>query len=366
MSSGYTIVRTEAPAPTFDLTVVTVCRNVLPALKRTVASVLGQKATFPHLSIEHVVVDGASTDGTPAWLQEMKEAGKIETAISEPDKGIYDAMNKGINLARGAAVLFLNADDTFTHEDLTPCVMPILRGEVQSTAALTLRYSYSEAMLVLQDTASLYLNSPFCHQAFFTSARILRELGGFDSEHMRCSCDLELMYQVIEHYGLPKMFNTVVSNMPIGGFSTYAADMFFDEHLELLYRHRRNIIRRCTEIEEYRVLVLSRLMQYSLVIDAWQKHHRRIPEHVLQLREIGLMMVNSLTDKKQQRAARAAVAYLDTLIKEEKPSLWRTLILLCHYRANSIPLNSPFRSFMLGCRPLLRKLMAARKEKYRD
>ena len=364
MTTGYTIVRTEAPAPVFDLTVITVCRNVLPALKRTVASVLGQKAVFPHLRIEHVVVDGASEDGTPAWIQEMKEVGKIETAVSEPDKGIYDAMNKGINLARGAVILFLNADDTFTHEDLAPCVMPIVRGEVQATAALALRYSHSEAMLFLQDTASLYLNAPFCHQAFFVSAQLLRELGGFDSEHMLCSCDLELMYQVIERCGLPRLFDTVVSNMPIGGFSTHTADMFFDEHLELLYRHRRNIIRRCGGIEEYRVLVLSRLMQYSLEIDAWQKHHRRIPEHILQLREICHMMAVSLTDKKQQRAANAAIAYLDTLIQDEKPSLWRALILLRHYRANGIPLNSPFRSFMLGSRPLLRKFLAARKEKY--
>ncbi len=89
------------------LTVITVCRNAYIQLRRTIESVVAQ--TYPH--IEYIIIDGASTDDTPTLLKEW--APSIHQAISEPDRGIYDAMNKGIGLATGTYLCFLNAGDTF-------------------------------------------------------------------------------------------------------------------------------------------------------------------------------------------------------------------------------------------------------------
>ena len=79
------------PTHEIDLTIITVCRNARALLQLTLESVIEQKAK-ENLRIEHLIIDGASTDGTPEWLAELQAAGKIESYISEPDAGIYDAM----------------------------------------------------------------------------------------------------------------------------------------------------------------------------------------------------------------------------------------------------------------------------------
>jgi glycosyltransferase involved in cell wall biosynthesis len=92
------------------ISVITVVYNGLHDLKATLASIVSQ--SYQH--IEYIVVDGNSTDGTAEFL--AKEKG-ISCFISEPDKGIYDAMNKGLKLASGDYVLFMNAGDRFYSAD---------------------------------------------------------------------------------------------------------------------------------------------------------------------------------------------------------------------------------------------------------
>lgn len=97
------------------VSVVTVCRNDIEGLRRTVASV----AALRGVEVEHVVVDGASTDGTPRWLAAQSGI----RWVSEPDGGIYDAMNKGVAMASGDWVIFMNAADTFaTPDGLAPAM----------------------------------------------------------------------------------------------------------------------------------------------------------------------------------------------------------------------------------------------------
>lgn len=87
--------------------IVTVCRNAEKTIERTIRSVIAQ--TYPNK--EFVVIDGASSDGTRAILEKYRD--KIDVVVSEPDKGIYDAMNKGVSRATGDYVIFINADDYF-------------------------------------------------------------------------------------------------------------------------------------------------------------------------------------------------------------------------------------------------------------
>lgn len=90
------------------LSVITVVFNNVTDIERTLRSVIGQ--SYPH--IEYIVVDGASTDGTLEILQSYAgSGGGISTLVSEPDEGIYDAMNKGLALATGDYVLFMNSGD---------------------------------------------------------------------------------------------------------------------------------------------------------------------------------------------------------------------------------------------------------------
>lgn len=94
------------------VTVITVCFNSVKTVERTLQSVAEQD--WSH--IEHIVIDGASTDGTNSVI-EYYRAG-LAHFISEPDRGIYDAMNKGLALATGDIVCFLNADDFYATTDV--------------------------------------------------------------------------------------------------------------------------------------------------------------------------------------------------------------------------------------------------------
>ena len=89
------------------ISIITVCRNDLANLRETESSVHSQ--TYPLR--EWIVVDGASSDGTPAHLAAIDEPSL--RWMSEPDAGLYDAMNKGIALAKGDYVIFMNSGDAF-------------------------------------------------------------------------------------------------------------------------------------------------------------------------------------------------------------------------------------------------------------
>lgn len=93
--------------------IITVCYNAADDLKLTLASVAAQTMG----DYEHIIIDGASTDGSVELLIEAGIADARRMIVSEPDKGIYDAMNKGLGRAKGEYLIFLNAGDTFYDND---------------------------------------------------------------------------------------------------------------------------------------------------------------------------------------------------------------------------------------------------------
>lgn len=101
--------------------VVTITRNNLPGLQKTVKSVFHQTCR----NFEHIIIDGASNDGSQDYLQEIAE--KVPTVVSEHDNGIYDAMNKGLKRAAGEYVIFMNSGDCFADEN----VLAILGGVIE-------------------------------------------------------------------------------------------------------------------------------------------------------------------------------------------------------------------------------------------
>lgn len=107
MEGGKRTTRT-GPAPTPRISVVTVVYNGAAVLEKTIQSVLGQGLP----GLEYIIIDGGSTDGTVDMICAYE--GDLEYWVSERDRGIYDAMNKGIQLCRGEWVGLINADDTYT------------------------------------------------------------------------------------------------------------------------------------------------------------------------------------------------------------------------------------------------------------
>ncbi|RXE60893.1 glycosyltransferase, partial [Muribaculaceae bacterium Isolate-001 (NCI)] len=98
------------PKASQKITVVTVCYNAVKEIEKTIQSVISQ--TYDN--VEYIIVDGGSTDGTLDIIR--KYSSRITRWVSEPDKGIFDAMNKSAHMATGEYINFMNAGDLFFDE----------------------------------------------------------------------------------------------------------------------------------------------------------------------------------------------------------------------------------------------------------
>ncbi len=111
------------------LSVITVSYNAAATIEQAILSVVGQ--TYPH--IEYIIIDGESTDGTVDII--LKYEDQIAYWVSEPDQGIYDAMNKGIQRATGDYIYFLGADDCLLQTGTIEQIVPLLKEQVDILSA---------------------------------------------------------------------------------------------------------------------------------------------------------------------------------------------------------------------------------------
>lgn len=105
------------------ISIITAVFNAAGTIEETLLSVAQQS----HPEVEHVVVDGASSDATPEIIARHRD--KLTRVVSEPDHGVYDAMNKGIKRASGDVIGFLNADDVYASKDVLSRVVDIMERE---------------------------------------------------------------------------------------------------------------------------------------------------------------------------------------------------------------------------------------------
>ena len=225
-----------------SLTIVTPCLNAVATLPATLASVRAQG--YPGL--EHIVVDGGSCDGTVARL----EAAEGIRWISEPDRGLADALNKGIAMARGDVIGELNADDVYE-----PGALHAVGAAFTEHPAATWLTGYCRIIdgagheirrpvtayknwLLRRYSLGLYLTHNFISApATFFRRATLEEAGGFD-ERYRISVDYDLQLRIARRHD-PLIvrrhlaaFRMVEGTLSMSGFTTQ-----FREHAEQARRH---------------------------------------------------------------------------------------------------------------------------------
>ncbi|MCK9386998.1 MAG: glycosyltransferase [Sulfuritalea sp.] len=204
------------------ISIITVAFNAVQTLAATLRSVASQT----HAEIEHIVVDGASTDGTLDVV--ARHGSHIAKLVSEPDKGIYDAMNKGLGLATGEVIGFLNADDVYADEGVLERVAGIMVGN-------DLDALFGDAEFVNPVGPSRptrrYRSDRFCperiawgwmpaHPSLFLRRRIYERFGKFRTDY-RIAGDFELVARIF-HGGTLKYQHVpeVLVRMQTGGIST--------------------------------------------------------------------------------------------------------------------------------------------------
>lgn len=207
------------------ITVVTVSYNSAKTIGNTLASVAGQT----HPDIEHLVIDGGSKDGTLQVIQQ--QGAHVARVVSEPDNGIYDAMNKGLGLATGDMVGFLNADDVFW--DRT-AVAAIADAATRTAAQVV----YGDLELVRENDLSsvvrLWRAGEFSawrlkfgwmppHPTLYVAAQTLRKLQGFDARY-RIAGDYDFMLRCLSDPAVTTAYiPRVLTKQRLGGASTRSA-----------------------------------------------------------------------------------------------------------------------------------------------
>ena len=148
------------------ISIITVVYNCVNTLEETIISVINQDFD----NFEYIIIDGGSTDGTIEVIKKYEE--RITLWVSEPDKGIYDAMNKGFKLATGEFIQFLNASDVFVNSNTLYNVSKHLK--MKATISL---FGYLMDNKKYQSNLSFWslLRGMPCHQAIFYKRQYLRE-----------------------------------------------------------------------------------------------------------------------------------------------------------------------------------------------
>lgn len=206
------------------ISIITVCYNCANSLINTLHSVLNQ--TYQHL--EHVVVDGGSSDGSAELLQRVEPlfCGKLRW-ISEPDNGIYDAMNKGLKLATGEVVGFLNADDVYRQPDSLQRISKAFSEHPETEAVhANLQFINEEGKVARRWAGRPYRSGAFqkgwmpAHPTFYCRKSCYDQYGGFDC-NIGTAADFELMLRFIEkHHIRTRFIPQDLISMRLGGVST--------------------------------------------------------------------------------------------------------------------------------------------------
>lgn len=158
------------------VSVITVSYSAKATIESTILSVINQ--TYPY--IEYIIIDGGSTDGTVDIIK--KYAHKISYWVSEPDKGIYDAMNKGMKIAKGDWVIFIGSDDVFYNDDV---ILKVASRMISSDRIyygnVILKTSQRLYPFRIKSKYQLCLTN-FCHQAIFYP-RVVYKYRFYDTDY---------------------------------------------------------------------------------------------------------------------------------------------------------------------------------------
>ena len=153
------------------ISIVTVTFNALDDIKTTANSVWAQQLD----DIEHIIVDGGSTDGTREWLLQQKS--NIVQWCSEKDEGIYEAMNKGVSMYNGDWGCFMNAGDTFANSETLIQIKDHLKNnEIDIIyGSVNVIKNFGKVTVDPQELEQLNRKMVFCHQAALSRRKLLKE-----------------------------------------------------------------------------------------------------------------------------------------------------------------------------------------------
>jgi glycosyltransferase involved in cell wall biosynthesis len=245
------------------VSIITPTLNSKRFIGDNIRSVLNQTYT----NIEHIIIDGGSTDNT---LSIIKSLDPNAVVISEPDKGISDAFNKGLRLASGDIIAVLNSDDYYAHDQVIQQIVEIFSSKDH------VKMIYGKIRSIEQETgkAMFILGEPFSlkkmrrrlithHPAVFAMRKVYETVGNFLLEYKVCM-DHEYFLRVTQLYE-PYFIDEVLTIMRWGGRSTGSSRNMYLGHRETYRILRSNGVNRISAlinlVYRYTITSLSLALQ---------------------------------------------------------------------------------------------------------
>lgn len=226
------------------ISIITVCYNSAKTIGHTLRSVREQT----HDDIEHIIVDGGSNDNTLEVV--AIEGPHVAVLVSEKDNGIYDAMNKGVELATGDVVAFLNADDFYKDRDVLVRVVKVMQAEQLDALYGDVEFFRADE----QNTVARRYNSGRftaarlgwgwmpAHPALFVRRVLFERYGAFRADY-RIAGDFEFVARVFQHADLRhRHLPAVLVRMRLGGISTSGWRATIQLNREMMRACRANSI----------------------------------------------------------------------------------------------------------------------------
>lgn len=220
------------------VTVITATYNLIKnkrvkSVKQCIESVHNQT----YSNVEHIIIDGSSEDGSLDFLQKYVDLGWI-TLYSEPDNGIYDAMNKGLSKAKGKYINFLNSDD-FLHDrqGIEVNVAYLEEHDADYTYADTrVLKTWGRKTLWRGNISKLLIGTHYCHQTMFVKTDLLKSMGGFDLSY-RVSADSDIMIRLYAQNCKSIYVPFCFLSFRKGGFSTQHEHQMRIDHSSSFFKH---------------------------------------------------------------------------------------------------------------------------------
>lgn len=198
------------------VSIITVCYNSEATIARTVESVLHQ--TYDN--IEYIIIDGASTDNTLGIIRAYHEAfhGRLKV-VSEPDKGIYDAMNKGIDMATGELIGILNSDDYYEPRAVEYMVNALHNDKYQILYGFMRSLKDGEEVKIDRNSHKFLENGMISHPTCFITKAVYDDFGGYDLRYVSAA-DYDFMLRMsqiddVKFYPVDHL----ITNFTMGGMS---------------------------------------------------------------------------------------------------------------------------------------------------
>lgn len=223
------------------ISIITVCFNSEQTIKNTLESLFLQS----YNNIEYILIDGASTDNTMKIVSGYKD--KFNYIISESDKGMYDALNKGIKLSSGDIIGILNSDDEFNDNNLLEIISDRFKMNNKLDAIIgDVAFINKNKKVVRYYSASKW--NPFLfkfgymppHPSFYCKRNLFKEYGYYNTD-FKIAGDFELLLRFIYVYNINyEYIKYTFVNMKLGGLSTSGLDSLIQINKEILYAFKIN------------------------------------------------------------------------------------------------------------------------------